>query len=83
MTEYRRPDGYTISTDRSRLDRAALWRFLRTTLVRTAVEHPDLRDLRILLATADAQGLYERFGFGSVNPGRVLERPRRRPRGER
>ena len=41
-------------------------------LVAAAVEHPDLRDLkRFLLATADAQALYAKFGFV------VLERPER------
>jgi GNAT superfamily N-acetyltransferase len=33
-------------------------------LVETVVEHPDVRDLpRVMLATADAHGLYERYGF--------------------
>lgn len=143
MSEYRRADGYTISTDPALVDRRAVWSFLRTTywwpsdaefdrvqraidnslvfglrspdgelagfaravtdrarfawlsdvfvleehrgkglgarLVQTAVEHPDLRDLRILLGTADAHGLYQRFGFGAVNAERLMER--RGPRG--
>lgn len=37
---------------------------LGVALVQAAVEHPELRDLkRIILATGDAHGLYERFGF--------------------
>jgi GNAT superfamily N-acetyltransferase len=33
-------------------------------LIETVVEHPDVRGLpRVLLGTADAHGLYERFGF--------------------
>ena len=33
-------------------------------LVETVVAHPDVRDLpRVLLATADAHGLYEQYGF--------------------
>ena len=37
---------------------------LGTALVQAVVEHPALRDIkRMLLATADAHGLYEKFGF--------------------
>lgn len=131
-------DGYVISTDPARLDREAIWSFLRTSywspgierdvvergiehslvfglyaadgaqagfarvvtdharfawladvfvleehrgrglgvwLVDTVVAHPQLAGLRIVLATADAHGLYERFGFVPVAPGRWLERP--------
>jgi aspartate racemase len=131
-------DGYVISTDRSRLDRKAIWRFLRTAywspgiaratvernienslafglyapdgaqtgflrlvtdtggfawladvfvtpehrkrglgvwLVGTALGHPEVAHLRILLATRDAHGLYERYGFREVDPGRYMERP--------
>jgi GNAT superfamily N-acetyltransferase len=33
-------------------------------LVEAVLEHPDVRDLpRVMLATADAHGLYERYGF--------------------
>ncbi len=138
MTEYRRTDGYTISTDPSRVDRGLVWRFLRTTywwspeaefevvdraidnslvfgllspageqagfaravtdrarfawlsdvfvleghrgrglgvwLVQTMVEHPELRDLRLMLGTSDAHGLYARFGFAPVYPGRLMDR---------
>lgn len=45
-------------------------------LVETALAHPDLRGLRIMLATNDAHALYERFGFRAVDPQRVMERPR-------
>jgi GNAT superfamily N-acetyltransferase len=132
-----RRDGYLISTDPARLDREAIWRFLRTTywspgvardvvergienslvfglysadgeqagfarvvtdyarfawladvfvleghrgsglgvwLVETAVGHPQLAGLRFVLATADAHGLYERFGFGPVDAARLMER---------
>ena len=48
-------------------------------LVETVLAHPDLQGLRrISLATADAHGLYERFGFGRIdNTGRfmVIDRP--------
>ena len=130
-------DGYTISTDRSRLDREAIWRFLQSAywspgiaratvernienalvfglyapdgaqagfarlvtdtgsfawladvfvlpdhrgrglgvwLVGTAVSHPAVARLRILLATRDAHGLYARFGFRVIDPPRMMER---------
>jgi GNAT superfamily N-acetyltransferase len=131
-------DGYVISNDPARLDREAIWRFLRTTywspgiarevvergidnslvfglyapdgaqagfarvvtdrarfawladvfvleehrgrglgvwLVETVVAHPELAGLRLVLGTADAHGLYERFGFGPVDATRMMERP--------
>jgi GNAT superfamily N-acetyltransferase len=43
-------------------------------LVGIAVTHPDVADIRIVLGTRDAHGLYERFGFGPVNPERMMER---------
>ncbi len=43
-------------------------------LVATAVSHPDIRGLRIVLSTADAHGLYARFGFAAVDSGRMMER---------
>ncbi len=43
-------------------------------LVETVVGDPRLASLRIVLATADAHGLYERFGFGPVDAERMLER---------
>jgi GNAT superfamily N-acetyltransferase len=134
-------DGYLISTDPGRLDRKAIWRFLRTAywspgvardvversienslpfglygpegdqagfarvvtdgvtfgwladvfvvdehrrrglgvwLVETVISHPDLQGVRqLLLATADAHGLYERFGFVTVESGRLMALRRR------
>jgi GNAT superfamily N-acetyltransferase len=43
-------------------------------LVQTALAHPDLTGLRIVLGTADAHGLYQRFGFRAVDPARMMER---------
>ncbi len=45
-------------------------------LVECVMEHPDFADLkRILLATRDAHGLYERFGFRRLQePDRWMER---------
>jgi len=43
-------------------------------LVREAVEEGPHRDLRWLLHTKDAHGLYEKFGFGPPSE-RVMERP--------
>ncbi len=43
-------------------------------LVETLLSHPELRDLRILLGTADAHGLYARFGFRAVDPSSLMER---------
>ncbi len=137
--EWHRDDGYTISTDARRVDREAVWRFLRTSywspgidretvnrgidnslvfallapgdgqagfgravtdrsrfawladvfvlephrgrglgvwLVGTILDHPDLRDLRVLLGAADAHGLYARFGFRPVDAERLMERRR-------
>ena len=49
-------------------------RGLGVELVRAMVDEGPLRDLRWLLHTRDAHGLYEKFGFGP--PGeRVMERP--------
>jgi GNAT superfamily N-acetyltransferase len=42
-------------------------------LVETVISHPDLQGVRqLLLATADAHGLYERFGFVTVESGRLM-----------
>jgi GNAT superfamily N-acetyltransferase len=46
-------------------------------LVETVLSHPDLANIRMLLGTADAQGLYARFGFRAVDAERIMERPRR------
>jgi GNAT superfamily N-acetyltransferase len=48
-------------------------------IVREAVEHGAERDLRWLLVTRDAHGLYAKLGFGRPSE-QVLERPRRRAR---
>ena len=45
-------------------------------LVETVLSHPDLERLRLMLGTADAHSLYERYGFRPVDPGRMMERPR-------
>jgi GNAT superfamily N-acetyltransferase len=45
-------------------------------LVETIVSHPELSPLRMLLATADAHGLYTRFGFQTVDTTRMMERRR-------
>ena len=59
-------DVYVVSEHRGR--------GLGVELVRATVDQGPLRDLRWLLHTRDAHGLYERFGFGP--PGeRVMERP--------
>ncbi len=43
-------------------------------LTESLLAHPDLQGLRkTVLATADAHGLYERFGFMAADPERVLE----------
>ena len=49
-------------------------RGLGVELVREAVDDGSQRDLRWLLHTRDAHGLYEKFGFGPPSD-RVLERP--------
>lgn len=43
-------------------------------LMRAVLDHPDLQDLRLfLLATRDAHGLYERFGFRPLaEPERMM-----------
>ncbi len=43
-------------------------------MVRAALEHPAVEGLRIrLLATRDAHGLYQRFGFADVDAHRFME----------
>jgi GNAT superfamily N-acetyltransferase len=44
-------------------------------LVQTILEHPELTGLRFVLGTADAHGLYERFGFQPVDAAQMMERP--------
>jgi RimJ/RimL family protein N-acetyltransferase len=44
-------------------------------LVEAILAHPDVVGLRkVVLATADAHGLYTRFGFEPVDPERMMER---------
>jgi len=45
-------------------------------LVNCIVEHPDLRNIRrLMLATRDAHGLYQQFGFGvEEDPHSVMKR---------
>jgi GNAT superfamily N-acetyltransferase len=44
-------------------------------LMQAIVDPPDLQGLRRwLLATRDAHGLYEKFGFTAPPPGRLMER---------
>ncbi|HJS27648.1 MAG TPA: GNAT family N-acetyltransferase [Actinomycetota bacterium] len=59
-------DVYVLSEHRGR--------GLGVELVRSAVDEGPHRDLRWLLHTKDAHGLYERFGFGPPSD-RVMERP--------
>lgn len=83
------PDGAQIGYARVVTDRATMayladvvvddaWRGrgLGTWMVRTAVEDPDLTDLRRwLLFTRDAHELYSRFGFGPLpDPSRAMVR---------
>jgi GNAT superfamily N-acetyltransferase len=46
-------------------------------LVETVLSHPDLTAVRFVLGTADAHGLYERFGFEPADPGRIMDRKNR------
>jgi GNAT superfamily N-acetyltransferase len=52
-------------------------RGLSKLLMQTIVEHPELQGLRRwILATKDAHGLYEQFGFSTLKfPERWMERP--------
>jgi GNAT superfamily N-acetyltransferase len=43
-------------------------------LVDTVLSHPDLATVRFVLGTADAHGLYERFGFEPADPQRIMDR---------
>ncbi len=43
-------------------------------LVQAVLDHPDLRNMRILLATRDAHGLYAQYGFEMVPPDRYMQR---------
>lgn len=46
-------------------------------LVQTILSQPDVSGLRMVLGTADAHGLYARFGFAPVDSSRMMERPGR------
>jgi GNAT superfamily N-acetyltransferase len=83
------PDGAQAGFARALTDRARFaWvadvfvleehrgRGLGVWLMETMLGHPDLQNLRIMLGTADAHGLYARFGFGAVDPVRLMERGR-------
>ncbi|HHY88265.1 MAG TPA: GNAT family N-acetyltransferase [Chloroflexi bacterium] len=41
-------------------------------MVARILEHPDLQNLRTWLLTRDAHGLYSRFGFKPLDPGRGM-----------
>jgi GNAT superfamily N-acetyltransferase len=44
-------------------------------LVETVLSHPDVQGVRkLILGTADAHGLYERFGFRPMDTTRMMER---------
>jgi predicted N-acetyltransferase YhbS len=43
-------------------------------LVEMVLAHPELQGVRFVLATADAHGLYARFGFTAVDGKRMMER---------
>lgn len=49
-------------------------------LVQSALAHPELAGVRVVLGTSDAHTLYERFDFRPVDPARMMER-RGRPGG--
>jgi GNAT superfamily N-acetyltransferase len=56
------------------VDSAHQGRGLGVFLVRTAVEHPLVAGLRLVLGTRDAHGLYRRFGFDALAaPDRYME----------
>ena len=57
------------------VDSAHRGRGLGSFLVRTAIGHPAVRDLRQVLATAPERSLYRRLGYGNlVSPERWMER---------
>jgi GNAT superfamily N-acetyltransferase len=59
------------------LDERVRGRDLGKWLMQTVLDHPDLQGLRRwILATNDAHGLYEQFGFTALNnPAIWMERP--------
>ncbi len=59
------------------VDEAHRGRELGIFLVGTAVAHPDVENLRLVLGTKDAHELYRRFGFDALAaPERWMEVPR-------
>jgi GNAT superfamily N-acetyltransferase len=81
------PDGSQAGFARAVTDRATFaWiadlfvlpehrgRGLGVWLTETLLAHPDLQGLRrVTLATADAHGLYQRFGFVPADPERLMD----------
>ena len=43
-------------------------------LVRSAVSHPDVANVRMVLRTLDAHGMYEQLGFRAADSTRMMER---------
>ena len=59
--------------DLSELTRAYRGRGLATWMMATVVAHPDLQVQRgFVLATRDAHGLYEKFGWQAAEAGRFM-----------
>lgn len=82
------PDGSQAGFARAVTDRARFaWladvfvldrhrgRGLGVWLVETVLAHPELAGIQWVLRTADAHGLYERFGFRAADASRMMERP--------
>jgi GNAT superfamily N-acetyltransferase len=58
------------------VDAAYRGKRLGTFLAQTAIEHPDVRGARQILATEPGRTLYARFGYGALGrPERWMERP--------
>lgn len=78
-------DGFELDDDRGRVDAGAVHRFLAEArgrglgveLVRAAVDDGPFTQLRWILHTADAHGLYARFGFGPPDDPALMVRPPR------
>jgi GNAT superfamily N-acetyltransferase len=87
---YRTPDGPQVGFARVVTDYATFgWvcdvfvdptargQHLGVAMMHALTEHPDLRATGLMLATIDAHGLYERFGFKALShPERWMNRPR-------
>ncbi len=48
-------------------------------LVQAVLEQPELQNIRLLLATKDAHGLYAQYGFEPVAPDRYMTRTQQTP----